>query len=174
MSNAKNKNCKLLVFTGGHHTSGLVVAQEARRRGWNIIWVGHKYSMAKDQNLTAEYREVTACKIPFYELKAGKIFTSRNFLSFFKVFIGLFQSLFLLRQLKSDYTPIPWSSRGEQLANAQFLASAGRAVILPQPDLTYSSLMQAIAAAISLKPLPLSLPKNGTENLVNLIDQTFI
>lgn len=369
MSNIRAKNRKLLIFTGGHHTSGLVVALEARRRGWNVVWIGHKYSMAKDQNLTVEYREVTANKIPFYELRTGKIFGSGNFLSIIQVITGLFKSFFLLRQLKSEYQscpigivsfggylavpvvlagwvleipsitheqtqvggganrlislfvrkialtwsgsqkyfpksksvvtglplrseiknitrkssvgqpltvfitggkqgshilnslifdhlgelldkfhvihqtgsnsvyadlqrglrlksqlpetlskhyqiqeyfstteiadilsavdvvvgrsgahttyelgflgipsvliPIPWSSRGEQLANAKFLASVGRAVILPQQDLAYSSLIQSIDTAISQKTNGLSLPQNGTENLLNLIGQTF-
>ena len=51
-------------------------SQRAEEKGWNIIWYGHRHSMWGDESDSAEYREVTAAGIKFYDLKAGKFYAT--------------------------------------------------------------------------------------------------
>ncbi|MCE7898385.1 MAG: hypothetical protein DPW11_03475 [bacterium] len=60
------------VFTGGHHNSALVLAQYFVSQKHTVYWYGHKKSSRKDQNDSAEYVEVTASKIKFLDLPAGR------------------------------------------------------------------------------------------------------
>lgn len=105
MSNIKIKTDKLLIFTGGHHTSALVVAESATGQGWQPIWIGHKHASKNDTGLSAEYLDVTSAGIPFYELKSGKVFGSGNPLAIFRVFFSLIKSISVLRQIRQKYQP---------------------------------------------------------------------
>ena len=87
---------KTLVFTGGHHTSGLEVAKELKKQGWSILWYGHRHSLWGDSSDSAEYRDVTAAGIPFYDLKAGKFYQTYNPLKLIRIPFGFLQSLYLL------------------------------------------------------------------------------
>lgn len=62
----------LFVFTGGHHNSALVLAQYFVNQKHTVYWYGHKKSSRKDQNDSAEYNEVTASQIKFFDLPAGR------------------------------------------------------------------------------------------------------
>ena len=85
--------------TGGHVFPALAVAEALREKDKNIdlLWIGETHSF-----------EERACKesnidIRFYPILGGKLrryFSLKNFLDFFKFFIGLFQSLFLLKKQK--------------------------------------------------------------------------
>lgn len=81
-----------VVFTGGHHNSSLVVAKELQKEDVKIVWIGHKYSMSGDKKVSAEFSEVTKNKIPFFELKTGKIYRKFNPFEYIKVFFGFFQA----------------------------------------------------------------------------------
>jgi UDP-N-acetylglucosamine:LPS N-acetylglucosamine transferase len=72
-------NSKPIVFTGGHHNSALLVAKRLKSRGNKIIWLGHKYTMKGDCNISQEYKDVTGEGIEFIELKSGKIHKSEIF-----------------------------------------------------------------------------------------------
>ena len=87
---------KTLVFTGGHHTSALVVAKELKKKGWKIIWYGHRHSMWGDKSDSAEYREVTAAGIKFYDLKAGKFYATFSPLKLIRIPYGFLQAFLLL------------------------------------------------------------------------------
>lgn len=60
------------VFTGGHHNSALVLAQYFVSQKHTVYWYGHRKSSRSDQNDSAEYKEVTASKIKFFDLPAGR------------------------------------------------------------------------------------------------------
>jgi UDP-N-acetylglucosamine--N-acetylmuramyl-(pentapeptide) pyrophosphoryl-undecaprenol N-acetylglucosamine transferase len=83
---------KKLVFTGGHHTSALVVAEKLKDRGYEIIWMGHRHSMWRDTTDSAEYREVTASGIKFYNLQAGKFYRTFHPLKLLRIPWGFIQS----------------------------------------------------------------------------------
>lgn len=85
-----------IFITGGHHNSALVIALELKRLGYRVIWLGHKFSIRGDKNLSAEYQEVTQNSIPFYQLRTGKIYKKFNPLEYLLVIFGFFQSLIYL------------------------------------------------------------------------------
>src|SRR3989338_10202365 len=93
-----------IVIAGGHHSSALPVIHELNRQfpDVQIIWLGHKYSLKGDKNPTLEFYEVTALGIPFYEVKAGKLYKAFNLGRLLKVPFGFFQSLILLIKIKPD------------------------------------------------------------------------
>ncbi|OGD78071.1 hypothetical protein A2368_03540 [Candidatus Collierbacteria bacterium RIFOXYB1_FULL_49_13] len=91
---------KRIVFTGGHHNSALVIALELKRQGYSIHWLGHKFTMNRDKNLSAEYREVTSLGVPFYELKAGKFYRARSPVEYIQIVFGFIQAFYLLLTIR--------------------------------------------------------------------------
>ena len=98
---------KKLVFTGGHHTSALAVIDALCRCQMSDVrcqffFFGHRYSMHREKVDSAEYQEVTARGIPFYDLKAGKVYRTFNPIEWFRVIYGFFQALIILLKIKPD------------------------------------------------------------------------
>jgi len=89
-----------IVFTGGHHNSGLEIALAARKKGYHVIWVGHKFTSRGDKSLSAEFKEITKNNISFLELKTGKVYKQSNPLEYLKVFLGFIQSFSYLLKFK--------------------------------------------------------------------------
>jgi len=94
---------KTLVFTGGHHTSALVVAKELILQDkYKVVWFGHRHSMWGDKSDSAEYKEVTAAGIKFYDLKAGKFYNTFNPLKLIRIPWGFIQALYFLLKIRPD------------------------------------------------------------------------
>lgn len=92
-----------IIFCGGHHNSALLVARRLKQKGHRIFWFGHKYTMIGDRNPGAEYLEVSAGKIPFIEIKAGKWQPRFNFLiNILRIPSGFLQSLFWLIKIRPN------------------------------------------------------------------------
>lgn len=93
-----------IVITGGHHSSALPVIEQFRVKypGTEIYWFGHRFSVKGDKNDTLEYREITALGIPFYNLKAGKVYKTFNIIRLLKVPFGFFQALCWLKKIRPD------------------------------------------------------------------------
>jgi UDP-N-acetylglucosamine--N-acetylmuramyl-(pentapeptide) pyrophosphoryl-undecaprenol N-acetylglucosamine transferase len=93
-----------LVITGGHHSSALPVIEELRKRTpqIEILWIGHKHSLAGDLNDTLEYKEITKLGIQFKELKTGKFYNNVNLLSIYKIISGFFSASKILLEFKPD------------------------------------------------------------------------
>lgn len=89
-----------IVITGGHHNSALVVAQYFLKHDHKIIWYGHRYSSRGDTNDSAEYLEVKANKIPFFDLPAGRLVLDLSEL--LKIPYGILTALIYLRRDKPD------------------------------------------------------------------------
>ncbi len=119
------KVTKSLLFVGGHHTSALAVIdalqesgkrpdyslrqsfREASRRGRNaesgdLFFVGHKYSIHGSGAKSAEYQEITSRGIPFFDLKAGKLYGTWNPLELVRVVFGFFQALWILIRIRPE------------------------------------------------------------------------
>ena len=98
-TNNKQSSINIMI-TGGHLTPALAVLNELKKRGCsNFIWVGHKFSMIGDINPDAEYREIVSKKIPFIDLKTGKLyrtFSKNAVISFFRIPYGFIQALCIL------------------------------------------------------------------------------
>ena len=95
-----SKTMKTVFFTGGHHNSALEIAQVLRRRGYHIVWLGHKHTMRGETSLSFEYQEITKAEIDFVELKAGKFYRPSHFSEWLKLPLGLIQSMKLVRRIK--------------------------------------------------------------------------
>ena len=93
------KDNQTIVITGGHHNSALVLARRLRKKGLNIIWIGHRYSMWGDTALSAEYREVASEGIKFIELRAGKFYRTYHPLKLIRIPLGFFQALWILLKI---------------------------------------------------------------------------
>ena len=90
----------LIVFTGGHHNSALEIAKALRKDGYDIIWIGHKFTARGEKSLSAEFQEVTRSGIKFLELKTGKFFKKIDILEWLKIIFGFLQSLIYLVQYR--------------------------------------------------------------------------
>lgn len=92
-----------IVICGGHHNSALVVAEELIKKGHEIFWFGHRFSMIGDKKESAEFLEVTHKGITFIDIKAGKFQPhSRFWRNLFRVPIGYWQSFVSLLKVKPD------------------------------------------------------------------------
>lgn len=93
-----------VLITGGHHSSALPVIEKLKEKNPNvkIFWVGHKYSAKGDKNTTLEYREITALNIPFFDLKAGKVYKTYDLGRWAKIPLGFIQAFNYLLKIKPD------------------------------------------------------------------------
>lgn len=90
-----------IIFTGGHHNSALEVARRLRtEHKADILWLGHKHTMLHDTSLSAEYKEVTGCGIPFKELKAGKLYKTFNLRHWLRIPWSILQSFYYLARFR--------------------------------------------------------------------------
>ncbi len=86
-----------IVITGGHHNSALVVARDLMERDVKIAWIGHRHSSRQDSSDSAEYIEVKASNITFYDLTAARFIASFKEIIIFPV--GIFRALQFLRRI---------------------------------------------------------------------------
>lgn len=89
-----------IIITGGHHNSALVTAGALRERGYDITWVGHRYTMIADSHDSLEYQEVTAKNFPFINLIAGKFHPKAHPIHLFRLPIGFFQAMYILMRIR--------------------------------------------------------------------------
>ncbi len=92
------KEMKILV-TGGHLTPALAVIDKLL--GHEIVFVGRKYALEREQTLSLEYKEITKRKIRFINLNTGRINRSvsvRDFLSILRIPFGLYQGLQIIKE----------------------------------------------------------------------------
>lgn len=93
-----------VVITGGHHSSALPVIEKLKEKvpDVEIFWIGHKYSAKGDKNTTLEYREIKSLDIPFFDLKAGKVYKTYDLGRWTKIPLGFFQAFYYLLKIKPD------------------------------------------------------------------------
>jgi len=95
-----------IVIIGGHHTPALAVLDSLRQNfqfsifNFQVRWIGHKYSMWGDENVSAEYQEVTRRGIPFYDLKAGKFYKTFHPLKLIRLPFGFLQAFYYLLKIR--------------------------------------------------------------------------
>lgn len=88
-----------LVVTGGHVSPALALAEIAKKHSWKIFWFGEKRAIAGGAASTAEARLIPKLGIPFYQIASAKLHRTaklQSIFSFWKIFVGFFQSLALL------------------------------------------------------------------------------
>lgn len=93
-----------IVVTGGHHTTAVAVIKKLKELDKTIqfIFIGSKNTMEEDENISAEYKDVTSLEIPFYDIKAGKFYKKTNLSAYIKVILGFFAAFRLLAKEKPD------------------------------------------------------------------------
>lgn len=91
-----------IVITGGHHNSALEVALTLKEKGYQVFWIGHKFSMWGDRNPSAEYQEVTSTGIPFYDLKAGRTPRTLHPIKLGLVPFGFLQAAYYLLKIRPN------------------------------------------------------------------------
>ncbi len=91
-------------MTGGHHSSALPFIDYLREKqpDVEILWFGHKHSLAGNKNPTLEYRQITSLGVPFIDLPAGKFYRTYNPLKLAKLPIGFFVALYHLLRFHPD------------------------------------------------------------------------
>ena len=88
----RGENPVKIVVTGGHHTPALAVMAELKKRGnFQFHFIGHTTSVEK--------RTIERLKIPFYNLKTGKLYKS-GVGELLKIPFGFFQALGLLLKIR--------------------------------------------------------------------------
>lgn len=94
---------KKIFVTGGHFAPAKAVMQELLHRGgWEIYYLGRKYSMEGSSELALEYTEIGQLPVKYLTITTGRIqrqfFTNlgQSLASLAKIFVGLTQSLFWL------------------------------------------------------------------------------
>lgn len=96
----KNKPIRI-VITGGHHTPALAVIEALKQRGsFRFYWLGHRRAFADRDTESLEYRVVTKLGIPFFNLRAGKLYRVRSLKEFLTVPLGFFHALYLLLRIR--------------------------------------------------------------------------
>lgn len=139
-----------IVITGGHHNSALPVIKKLKEKvpDVEVFWIGHKYSMKGDTNPTLEYREITDLGIPFFVLKAGKVYKTYDSRQLLKVPFGLIQALYFLIKIRPDVI----LSFGGYLAPPVVIAGAALGI----PSLTHE---QTVTTGYSNKLISLFVKK---------------
>ena len=97
---------KKVVICGGHLTPALALIEAlGKKNGIEIIFFGRKYATEGAKRVSQEYKIITAKKIKFYTLTAGKLqrkFTRYTIPSLIKLPLGFAQSLKYLLKEKPD------------------------------------------------------------------------
>ncbi len=92
-----------ILVTGGHLTPALAVIDKLKDH--EIIFVGRKYALEREQTLSFEYKEITKREIKFIDLTTGRVnraVSIRDFLSIVRIPLGFYQSLQVIRNEKPD------------------------------------------------------------------------
>lgn len=91
-----------IIMTGGHHSSAMPVIKILKALKVEILWFGHRHSLAKDENDTLEYREITSEGIRFIELPTGKLYRNISVSSIVKIIKATYYSMQEIREFKPD------------------------------------------------------------------------
>lgn len=95
-----------LLITGGHVTPALACIDILLHTpSVEIVFVGRKYMSTGEKNLSLEYQEVTARKIPFLNLTAGRFTRALNINTIFNILflpLGFLQALAVILFEKPD------------------------------------------------------------------------
>jgi len=97
-----------IALTGGHLTPALAVLEELQQRGFkNFVWIGSSKVQTGTASQSLESRELRLRGIPFFDLKAGKLWRKWTWKTIWKgiynnllIPVGFINALFLLLKLK--------------------------------------------------------------------------
>jgi UDP-N-acetylglucosamine--N-acetylmuramyl-(pentapeptide) pyrophosphoryl-undecaprenol N-acetylglucosamine transferase len=93
-----------ICITGGHLTPAIAVIDELQKvhPDWKIIFIGRKYALEQDTQISQEYHEIVKRGIQFFPISAGRLRRDRtfnSFLAFLRIPVGFVQSFwYMLRE----------------------------------------------------------------------------
>ena len=93
-----------IVIIGGHLTPALAVIEKIPKE-WEILFVGRKYAMEEDREVSLEYQTINDLGINFVDLGAGRLqrsFSRYTIPSLFRIPKAYLKSLQILRNFKPD------------------------------------------------------------------------
>jgi len=95
-----------IVITGGHLTPAIAVIKKLQQSaGWKILFIGRKQTTEGDQSLSVEFQTISQLGVNFVNINAGRLQrwpTRYSLISFLKIPLGFFQSLFYLFRFRPD------------------------------------------------------------------------
>jgi UDP-N-acetylglucosamine--N-acetylmuramyl-(pentapeptide) pyrophosphoryl-undecaprenol N-acetylglucosamine transferase len=95
-----------IVITGGHLTPAHALINELKKRGgWQIYYLGRKYSFEGKKILSAEFRIIPSLGVKFISITTGRLqrkFTRYTIFSLLKIPFGFIQSFYYLFKIKPD------------------------------------------------------------------------
>ena len=113
-----------IVITGGHLTPTLAVIEKIPKE-WEILFVGRKYAMEGEEEVSLEYQTIKSLGIKFVDLNAGRVqrFFSRHTIpSLLRIPKAYLKSLQILKNFKPDvilgfggYVSVPVAIMGKLL-----------------------------------------------------------
>lgn len=93
-----------IIITGGHVTPALALIDELEKgTDWEIFFVGRKFAMEGEKQLSFEYKQIVERKIPFLSITSGRLqrsITRYTLLSLAKIPLGIVQSYRILLRTK--------------------------------------------------------------------------
>lgn len=93
-----------IVIIGGHLTPALSVIEELEGKA-DILYIGRKHAIEGDKAVSLEYTTILEKKIPFAEIKTGRLqrsLTRHTLPSFAKTPGGFFRAVLILKRFKPD------------------------------------------------------------------------
>lgn len=96
---------KKILLTGGHLTPALSVITKLKENNFQIYFVGRKYAMEGDMNISEEFKEIKKINIPFLEINTGRIqrrLSLESLKSFAKIPLGLIKAFQIVISVKPD------------------------------------------------------------------------
>ncbi len=93
-----------ILLTGGHLGPALSLIEALQKDHW-IVFVGRKYPLSQEKELSLEFKEITKRKVKFYHLTAGRftrVVSVRTFLNLLQFPVGLFQTIKILMTERPD------------------------------------------------------------------------
>lgn len=95
-----------ILITGGHLTPALAVIEKLKKiPGIEVLYIGRKYSIEGNIELSQEYLHIAAQKIRFLSINTGRLqrsFTKYTIISLAKIPLGFFQALMIIGRENPD------------------------------------------------------------------------
>src|SRR3989338_9330957 len=91
-----------ILITGGHLSPAMAVIDEIGNKA-EVVFVGRKFALDRENSHSLEYQEISKKKIPFYHLSTGRFTRLLNFkliINLVKLPLGFYRALVIIKKTK--------------------------------------------------------------------------